>query len=92
MIAKKPDFFRRDFLMHRRLFCTECNEITPHQIQVLKDSPEDGGVPCLKTCHVCWDSYQKLLEIGIDKGKPVFFQRFLTQPYVYLVLHPAYLE
>ena len=92
MIQGKPDFLKKDFMMHRRLYCEACKDITPHQIQVIKDSPDDGGVPCLKTCHICWDSYQKLLEIGIDNGKPVFFQRFLVQPYVFLVLHEHYLD
>ena len=88
----KPDFFCKDFLMDRKLYCEKCRGVTNHRIQVLKDSPDDGGVPCLKTCHECWQEYQKLMEIGVDKGKPVLFQRFLVQPYVFLVLHEHYLD
>jgi len=87
-----PDFFRKNFTMQRKLFCVKCNEITLHQIQVIKNSPEDGGVPTLKTCHVCWETYQKLEALGIEKDKPVLFQRFLTSPYVFLVMHSSYID
>lgn len=87
-----PEFLRKDFTMQRNLFCTKCDEITLHQIQVLKDSPEDGGVPCLKTCHPCYDAYSKLKEIGVEGKHPVLFQRFLVQPYVFLVLNTHFLE
>lgn len=92
MIPERAEFFRKDFVMQRKLFCSTCKEITMHQIQVLKDSPDDGGVPCLKTCHDCYRAYQKLLELDIDKGNPVLFQRFLTLPYEFLVMHEHYLE
>lgn len=78
--------------MQRQLFCTKCNEITLHQIQVLQDSPVDNGVATLKTCHVCFEAYEKLKALGIDKGQPILFQRFLTSPYVFLVLHQNFLE
>lgn len=89
---EKPDFFRKGFVMQRKLFCTKCSDITLHQIQVLKDSPEDGGVPTLKTCLDCYEAYEKLKAIGVDKGHPVLFQRFLTAPWVFLVIKPDFLE
>ena len=92
MIPQKPDFFRRNFKMQRKLFCEKCKDTTLHQIEVIKDSPEDDGVPCLKTCIICWQAHDKLKDIGIEEKHPVLFQRFYTQSYVYLVLHPFYLE
>lgn len=89
---KKPDFFCKDFRMVRKLYCDSCKGITDHQIQVIKDSPEDGGVPCLKACEVCFQAYDKLVALDLDAVKPVYFQRFLTQAYVFLVLHEHYLD
>ena len=87
-----PEFFRKDFKMSRKLFCEKCKDITLHEIQVLVNSPKDNVVQCLRTCHICFEAYQKLEKLGLKPKRVVFYQRFYVTPYVFLVLHKGYID
>ena len=88
----RPDFFRKNFTMVRKLYCEKCKVITQHNVQVIVDSPDDGVVPCLRVCLDCFTAYKKLDAIGIEVKTPVTYQRFFVQSYVFLVLHSHYLD
>lgn len=89
---KDVDFFKKGFKMTRVLYCDECGKLTWHTIETIKDAPSDGVVECLKACNVCWDAMEKLKALGCEHKIPVKYQRFFTSPYIFLVLHPHYLE
>jgi hypothetical protein len=89
---EKPKFFRKGFEMVRPLYCKACDDVTKHNIQLIQDSPVDNGVPTFIVCLDCYVGYKKLESLGIEKSSPVLFQRFLVQPYVFLVLHKSALE
>ncbi len=91
-MIKRVDFFKKDFKLETKLYCEKCKDITDHTIAVLKDCPEDGGVPTLITCHDCLNAYVKLDELGIKQEPCVLFKRFKTLSWVFIVLHKHYLD
>ena len=78
--------------MVRKLYCEKCKTITSHNIEVIKDAPDDGVVSCLRVCLDCFVAYKKIDSLGIEAKYPVQYQRFFTSPYVFLVLHVNFLE
>jgi len=91
-MIEKADHLKEGFPFETKLFCESCNDTTNHNIRVLKDSPEDGGVPTLVSCIVCLEKYLKLDELGIEINTPAKFKRFLIDQWTWLVYHKHYLD
>ncbi len=88
----RADHLREGFPFETKLFCETCKVITDHNIRVLKDSPEDGGVPTIVCCLDCLDKYLKLDGLGIESDNPTKFKRFLIDQWSWLVYHSKYLD
>lgn len=91
-MLKKPDFFVKGFKMERVNYCESCKKCTMHHIEVIADSPKDNVVHCMKACLLCLEAHNKKEKLGIKSEPPVFYQRYFVEPYVYLVLHPHFIE
>lgn len=92
---QKIDFFKKGFNFNgetRPLYCDVCRNITPHRIELLCDCPKDNVVHALIACEYCLDGHKKLEALGVNSKHPVKYQRFFVQPYIFLVMHPNYLN
>ena len=92
MIAKKPVFFCKGFSRVRKLYCEKCGDITKHNLQVMRDGPNDGVMECLITCLDCYVAFKKLEALDLDCKDPTKYQRFFTAPWVFLIIHKGYLD